>query len=129
MSWTNLLSIAPILLVIPGIIPVIRQNNPARINLSVWAVITANSWLAAIGTLLSVEKGTSGLYLLLNAIIITPVLLANLRKGVWSNLPPCMAPSFCVHPTNRNNSWTLPRWRLCNLVLLFDFYTFNCSAN
>lgn len=87
MSLSDILTVAPILLVIPGIIPVIRQSHQARINLSVWAVITANSWLAAAGTLLSSEQGTSKIYLLLNALVLSPVLFTNLHKGVWGELP------------------------------------------
>lgn len=87
MNLSDILTIAPILLVIPGIIPILRQSHRARINLSVWAVIMANSWLAAVGTLFASERGTSGIYLLLNALLLSPVFFSNLRKGVWGALP------------------------------------------
>jgi len=118
MSWSDILTIAPILLVIPGVIPILRQSHTARINLSVWAVITANSWLAALGTIFSVEKGTSGIYLLLNALLLSPVLFTNLRKGVWGTLP----------PWHRTSAFILPLGTAAGFYLGGDYATWSACA-
>ena len=82
-----LTALAPITLVIIGTYPILKANHNHRINLSAWAVIVSNAWLAALGTLFSSKSGLGAAYLLLNAFILTPVLLLNLKKGAWKGLP------------------------------------------
>lgn len=82
-----LIALAPISLVIIGTYPILKPNHKHRINLSAWAVIVANAWLAALGTLFSEKSGIGAAYLLLNACILTPVLLLNLTRGAWKGLP------------------------------------------
>ena len=82
-----ILALAPISLVIIGTYPVLKANHTHKINLSAWAVIVANAWLAALGTLFSSKSGLGAAYLLLNALILTPVLLLNLKRGAWEGLP------------------------------------------
>jgi uncharacterized membrane protein len=122
MTASDILTIAPILLVIPGIIPVIRQSHQARINLSVWAVITANSWLAAAGTLFASEQGTSGIYLLLNALLLSPVFFSNLRKGVWGELPAWHKASAFILPLGTSAGLffggAYATWSACLISLL-----------
>jgi hypothetical protein len=81
------LALAPISLVILGTYPVLHPNHKHKINLSAWAVIVANAWLAALGTIFSQKTGIGAAYLLLNAVILTPVLLLNLKRGAWKGLP------------------------------------------
>lgn len=87
MTLSDFLTVAPVLLVVLGVAPLLRKNHGARINLSVWAVITANAWLAGVGNLFAEQKGASALYMIANAIVLTPVLFFNLKKGVWGDLP------------------------------------------
>jgi hypothetical protein len=82
-----LIALAPISLVIIGTYPVLKSNHGHKINLSAWAVIVSNAWLAALGTLFSSKSGLAAAYLLLNALILTPVLLLNLKRGAWKGLP------------------------------------------
>ena len=83
----DILSIAAAVFVLLGAAPILRNGHQARINLSVWAVIAANAWLAAIGNLFAEQKGASAVYMLLNAGILSPVLFFNLKRGVWGELP------------------------------------------
>lgn len=87
MSFTDVLTIAPAALVIAGVAPLLGAHHSAKINLSVWAVITANAWLAGVGNLFSEQTGASAFYMIANAVILTPVLFLNLKKGVWGDLP------------------------------------------
>jgi hypothetical protein len=82
-----LIALLPISLVILGTYPILRKNHSHKINLSAWAVIVTNAWLAALGTLFSSKSGVGAAYLLLNAIILTPVLILNLKRGAWDGLP------------------------------------------
>jgi len=82
-----LIALGPISLVVIGTYPVLKSNHDHKINLSAWAVIVANAWLAALGTLFSSKGGLGVAYLLLNALILTPVLLLNLKRGAWEGLP------------------------------------------
>lgn len=52
-----------------------------------WAVITANAWLAAVGNLFAEQKGASAVYMVAYAVIVTPVMFCNLREGAWGQLP------------------------------------------
>lgn len=83
----DILSIAAAVFIVLGVAPILRNGHQARINLSVWAVIAANAWLAAIGNLFADQKGASAVYMLLNAAILSPVLFFNLKRGVWGDLP------------------------------------------
>jgi hypothetical protein len=87
MNYEILLTLFPILLIIIGSWSVIKPNHTHRINLSAWAVIVANAWLAALGTAFSEKSGLGAIYLLLNAAILTPILLLNLKRGAWKGLP------------------------------------------
>jgi hypothetical protein len=82
-----ILATLPIILVIIGSIPILLPNHKHRLNLSAWTVIVCNAWLAALGTLFSEKSGFGAAYLSLNALILTPILLLNIKKGVWGNLP------------------------------------------
>jgi len=95
MAVTDILTVAPIILVLLAIVPLLKSGHGARINLSVWAVITANAWLAGIGNLFAEQKGASAIYMVAYAVIVTPVLFFNLRSGAWGQLPAwhrCAAP-------------------------------------
>lgn len=85
---SDILPVAAAVFVAIGVIPILREGHHARINLSAWAVITANAWVAAIGNAFADQKGTSSIYLLLNAVLLSPVLFCNLKRGVWGELPP-----------------------------------------
>lgn len=87
MSLFDILTALSVLLVILAVFPLLRPNHGARINLSVWAVITANAWLAGLGNLFAEQKGASAIYMIAYAVIVTPVLFCNLRKGAWGQLP------------------------------------------
>jgi hypothetical protein len=87
MTISDVLTVAPVILVGFGIAPLLRANHKAKLNLSVWAVITANAWLAGVGNLFAEQKGASAFYMIAYAIIVTPVLFFNLKKGVWGELP------------------------------------------
>ena len=82
-----LVALAPISLVVIGTYPILKANHNHKINLSAWAIIVANAWLAALGTLFSSKSGIAGAYLLLNALILSPVLILNLKRGAWKGLP------------------------------------------
>jgi hypothetical protein len=82
-----ILKALPMIFIIMGIVPIIRESHRARINLSVWAVVTANAWLAGLGNLFSNGLDGTAVYLLGNALILSPVLFFNLGKGVWGGLP------------------------------------------
>lgn len=88
LSTSDILSIAAAGLVVLGVAPILKSGHKAQINLSVWAVITANAWLAAGGNLFADQKGASAVYMILSAAILSPVLFFNLKSGVWGNLPP-----------------------------------------
>lgn len=87
MTSTDILTVAPVVLVVFGVAPLLRREHGARINLSVWAVITANAWLASLGNLFSGQTGASSVYMIINAFILTPVLFFNLKRGAWGGLP------------------------------------------
>lgn len=91
MNWEfdagDFLAMGAALFVVLGVAPVLRGGHGARINLSVWAVITANAWLAALGNLFAEQKGASAVYMLLNALILSPVFFFNIKRGVWGGLP------------------------------------------
>jgi hypothetical protein len=82
-----LLALLPISLVALGSWAVLKPNHTHKINLSAWAVIVANAWLAALGTIFSEKSGFGAAYLLLNALLLSPVLLLNLKRGAWKGLP------------------------------------------
>lgn len=87
MTTAEILTGVSIVLVLLAIAPLLKPSHSAKINLSVWAVITANAWLAALGNLFSEQKGLSAIYMLAYALIVTPVLFCNFKKGAWSQLP------------------------------------------
>lgn len=87
LSLDTLLSVSPIIFILFGIIPILKSTHNAKINLSVWAVIVANSWLAALGNVFSDKVSASAIYLLVNAALLTPVLITNINRGVWGKLP------------------------------------------
>lgn len=87
MAITDILTVAPVVLVLFAIAPLLKPGHGARINLSVWAVITANAWLAGVGNLFSEQKGASAIYMMAYAVIVTPVLFFNWRQGAWYHLP------------------------------------------
>lgn len=100
-SWTGggVLSSVSITLAALSVFPLLKSSHGFKINLSVWAVGTVNAWLAGIGNLFAHQKGPSAVYMILYAAIFTPVLLLNLRKGVWGRLPvwhKCAAPLLPV---------------------------------
>lgn len=91
MDWpsgsSDILSIGASIFVMLGVVPILKEGHRARINLSVWLVITANAWLAGVGNLFAEQKGASAIYMVLNAVILSPVLFFNLKRGVWGALP------------------------------------------
>jgi hypothetical protein len=86
-SVQDLLSILPAAFIVLGVAPLLQKGHGARINLSAWAVIVANAWLAAVGNAFAEQKGASAVYLFLNAVILSPVLIFNVKTGVWGGLP------------------------------------------
>jgi hypothetical protein len=86
-SANDILSVGAAAFVVLGVAPILKDGHQAKINLSVWSVIMANAWLAAIGNLFADQKGASAVYMLLNAVILSPVLFFNLKRGVWGALP------------------------------------------
>jgi hypothetical protein len=87
MTTADILTVAPVSLVIFAVAPLLSRGCGAKINLSVWAVITANAWLAGVGNLFAEQKGASAVYMLAYAVIVTPVLFFNLKRGAWGQLP------------------------------------------
>ncbi len=111
-------SIAAAAFIVLGVIPILRSGHQAKINLSVWSVITANAWLAAIGNAFAEQRGASAVYMVLNALILSPVLLANLRKGVWGELP----------PWHRVAAFILPVGTGCGVLLGGEYATWAAVA-
>jgi hypothetical protein len=81
------LKILPMIFIVMGVIPIVRASHHSRINLSVWAVVAANAWLAGLGNFFYSGWDGTAVYLLGNAVILSPVLFSNLGKGVWGDLP------------------------------------------
>jgi len=84
----EVLSVAPAIFVLLGVWPILKNGHQAKINLSAWAVIVGNAWMAAVGNAFAEQKGASAIYMILNALILTPALVLNINKGAWGGLPP-----------------------------------------
>lgn len=127
-----LIALAPITLVVIGTYPVLRASHSHKINLSAWAVIVANAWLAALGTLFSFKAGIGAAYLILNALILTPVLLLNLKRGAWAGLPKWQRLASPALPLGALLGFTMggdyATWASCMVSILLSIQLFEAVA-
>ena len=127
-----LVALAPISLVVIGTYPILKANHNHKINLSAWAIIVANAWLAALGTLFSSKSGIAGAYLLLNALILSPVLILNLKRGAWKGLPKWQKLATPILPVGALLGLTMggdyATWTSCVVSLLLSIQLIEAVA-
>ena len=87
MTLTDYITISVSILPCTALIPLIKKDPKTKINLSVWVVFLACSWLSALGTLFSGKNGMAAIYLMIYATMLIPVIAINLRRGGWEELP------------------------------------------
>ncbi len=87
MTLTDYITISASILPCSALVPLIKKDPKTNINLSVWVVFLACSWLSALGTLFSGQNVMAAIYLMIYATMLIPVIAVNLRRGGWEKLP------------------------------------------